>query len=137
MEMDTTTNELQEDGAGYQSFTELKAWLAARKLKVLVRGMIRSFPSSEKFRLADQLTRSSRSVGGNIAEGHGRRSPKDELHFCIQARGSLSETLNHMTDALDENYISQDQFHVFKTEFQQAESLLNGYIKYLRLKTQN
>ena len=45
------------------------------------------FPPEEKYRLTDQLIRSSRSINANIAEGHGRFTYKDQLHFCIQARG--------------------------------------------------
>lgn len=124
--------QLQDGGSGYQSFTELKAWQAARVVKLVVQELTRDFPETEKFRLNNQIIRSSRSVGNNIAEGHGRRTPKEALHFCTQARGSLSETLGHMIDALDAAYISETQLNDFKIKFQNAEALLDGYIKFLR-----
>jgi four helix bundle protein len=67
-----------------------------------------------------------------IAEGHGRFTIKDQLHFSIIARGSLSETLNHLIDALDCNYISNEEMEAFKSKIEHTGKLLNGYITYLR-----
>jgi four helix bundle protein len=115
-----------------QSFTELEVWKKARILKNELRNLINSFPPEEKYRLADQIIRSSRSIASNIAEGHGRFTYKDQLHFCIQARGSLSETHNHLIDALDCKYISQEQFDHYKPMIDEVGRLLNGYITFLR-----
>ena len=116
----------------YQSFTELDVWKKARILKNELKALAESFPKEEKYRLTDQLIRSSRSINSNIAEGHGRYTYKDQLHFCIQARGSVSETLNHLIDAIDCNYISEQQFEYFKELIAEVERLLNGYISFLR-----
>ncbi|MDB5197180.1 MAG: four helix bundle protein [Flaviaesturariibacter sp.] len=99
------------DKISHQSFTELGVWKAARELKKELSNLVKTFPAEERYRLIDQLIRSSRSVTANIAEGHGRFTFKDQLHFCIQARGSLSETHNHL---IDEGYITQDQLLHFK-----------------------
>lgn len=87
--------------AGYQSFEELVVWKKARELKSEIFELVKTFPCEEKYRLIDQLVRSSRSINAQIAEGHGRRTNKDKIKFCIQSRGSLSETLNHLIDAFD------------------------------------
>ena len=115
-----------------QSFTELEVWKKARILKIELRNLVNSFPPEEKYRLADQIIRSSRSITSNIAEGHGRFTYKDQLHFCIQARGSLSETHNHLIEALDCKYISQEQFDHYKLMIDEVGRLLNGYITFLR-----
>ena len=115
-----------------QSFTELEVWKKARTLKIELRNLTNSFPPEEKYRLADQIIRSSRSITSNIAEGHGRFTYKDQLHFCIQARGSLSETHNHLIEALDCKYISQEQFDQYKLKIDEVGRLLNGYITFLR-----
>ena len=93
--------------------------------------MVQAFTSQEKFRLCDQLIRSSRSINAQIAEGHGRRTYPDRLRFCVQARGSLSETLNHLIDALDCNYIDEQKLNQFRIQISEVEKLLNGYINYL------
>lgn len=99
--------------------------------------MVKNFPSEEKFRLSDQLIRCSRSIGNNIAEGHGRFHYQDNIRFCIIARGSLSETLDHMIIAKDENIIPDDIFYSFQAEYEQCLKLLNGYIQFIKRKKNN
>jgi four helix bundle protein len=82
--------------------------------------------------MTDQIIRSSRAINNSIAEGHGRYTYKDQLHFCVQARGSLSETDNHLIDALDCIYINEDQLKYFKNKIDEIERFLNGYMAYLR-----
>lgn len=125
-------DELNDPGAAYQSFTELEVWKKARGFKKFIREMSKEFPAEEKYRLTDQIIRSSRSICSNISEGHGRHTYKDQHHFCVQARGSLSETLNYAIDAYDENYITAEMLLSVKKEFHVVQSLLNGYIVFLR-----
>jgi four helix bundle protein len=89
-------------------FEELELWKKVRSLKNDIRKIVKQFPAEEKFRLTDQITRSSRSINALITEGHGRFTYPDQIHYCIQARGSLTETINHLFDALDENYITDE-----------------------------
>ena len=116
---------------GYQNFEQLEVWIMSRQLKNDIFKLVQAFPSQEKFRLYDQLIRSSRSINAQIAEGHGRRTYPDRLRFCAQARGSLSETLNHLIDALDCNYIDEQKLNQFRIQISGVEKLLNGYINYL------
>lgn len=113
-------------------FEELEIWKKARTLKIEISATIKSFPAEEKFRLVDQITRSARSIGSLIAEGHGRFSYPDQIHFCVQARGSLAETINHLIDALDANYISETILEDYRIKYKELERMLNGYITYLR-----
>lgn len=118
--------------SGYQSFEELTVWKKARDLKNEIFQLVKSFPADEKYRLSDQLIRSSRSINSQIAEGHGKRTNKDKIKYCTQARGSLSETLNHLIDALDCSYINSDQLQYYRTKINEVEKILNGYIRYLK-----
>jgi four helix bundle protein len=120
----------------HQSFTELIVWQEGRKLKKQIADLAKTFPGIEKYKLTDQIIRSSRSVNSNIAEGHGRYTYKDQLHFCIQSRGSLSETHNHLIDAVDEGYISEEELQRQLLQLKKVEQLLNGYISFLRKKMQ-
>jgi four helix bundle protein len=116
----------------YQSFTDLELWKNARDLKNELYNLVKTFPSCEKFRLADQIVRSARSINSNIAEGYGRFTYKDQLRFCIQARGSLFETSNHLFDAFDCNYISQVELEDFSVKIEKVRKLLSGYISFIR-----
>lgn len=115
-------------------FEELELWKIVRRFKNNIQELTKQFPNEERFRLTDQIIRSSRSINALIVEGHGRFTYPDQIHFCIQARGSLFETINHLTDALDENYLDTEQFNLLKNEAKSIEKILNGYLSYLRKK---
>jgi four helix bundle protein len=107
---------------------------AGPKIRMSISDLVKSFPNEEKFRLTDQIIRCSRSIGNNIAEGHGRFHFQDNIRFCIIARGSLSETLDHMIIARDENYIDDAVFKSFQNDYDQCLKLLNGYISFIKKK---
>ncbi len=113
-------------------FEQLELWKKVREFKNEVSKEARKWPSEEKFKLIDKVIRSSRSINALLSEGHGRFTFADQLHFCIQARGSLSETVNHLIDAFDEEYISEETLNYYRTKAKEIERLLNGYITYLR-----
>src|SRR5687767_13762535 len=113
-------------------FEKLEIWQKAREFKKEIRKLVQTFPLEEKFRLTDQLIRCSRSINALLSEGHGRFTYADQTHYCIQARGSLSETINHLIDALDEGYINDETLNYYRMKAKEIERLLNGYITYLR-----
>ena len=116
------------------SFTDLETWKQARKIRNVISGLVKEFPVEEKYRLTDQIIRSSRSIGNNLAEGHGRFHYQDNIRFCIIARGSLSETLDHLIVALDEEIITSEILQTFQVEYDSCLRLINGYIQYLKTK---
>lgn len=119
------------------SFTDLEVWKQSKKIRMFISEITQSFPIEEKYRLVDQIIRSSRSVGNNLAEGHGRFHYQDNIRFCILARGSLSETLDHMLIAYDEKIINNETLQSFQIEYESCLKLLNGYIQYLKKRKQD
>lgn len=115
-----------------KGFEELEVWKTCRILRIEVSKLVKSFPSEEKYRLVDQLLRSSRSVTANIAEGQGRFHYQENIQFCRTARGSLTETLDHLICALDEGYINQTRMYELRIIYDKCLKLLNGYILYLK-----
>jgi four helix bundle protein len=116
---------------GWSDFQNLTCWKSAHELKKKSAALIKGFPEAERFRLSDQILRSSRSVTANIAEGYGRYHYKDQVRFCINARGSLVELYDHLITARAENYITDQQISLFHSDISDSILLLNGYIKYL------
>jgi four helix bundle protein len=114
------------------SFEDLEVWKECRRFRKEVSILTKTFPADERFRLSDQLLRSSRSVTSNIAEGHGRFHYQENIQFCRQARGSLTESLDHLICALDEGYINDKQLGKFRDIYSQCLKLLNGYTLYLK-----
>ncbi len=123
--------QVDEEMAGVESFEDLECYKAARSLRIELICWAKRLPAEEKYRLADQVIRSARSVTANMAEGFGRHHPQENLQFCRQARGPLVETLEHLNTALDEELINIEQYHEFRMQWNSARALLSGYIKYL------
>lgn len=73
------------------SYRDLRVWQRAMDLACEIYGVTRLLPADERFGLKSQLRRSAVSVPVNIAEGSGRATTKELLHFISIARGSLKE----------------------------------------------
>jgi len=113
------------------SFEDLEVWKECRKFRNQISTTTEKFPKEEKYCLTDQIKRSSRSVTANIAEGYGRFHFQENAQFCRQARGSLTETLDHLICALDLGYINEVDLSSHRIQYEQCLKLLNGYIAYL------
>jgi four helix bundle protein len=73
------------------SYRDLVVWQKAMDLAVEVYRLAKLLPSSEQYRVTDQLLRAAASVAANIAEGHTRGTRKDYAKFVSVARGSTAE----------------------------------------------
>lgn len=115
-----------------QSFTDLDVYKECRLLRKAISELTKTyFPSEEKYKLTDQIIRSSRRMTACIAEGYGRHYYQDNVRFCRMSRASLTETLEHLITAYDENYITADILKDFKLKVDTCARLLNGYVNYL------
>ena len=121
-----------QNKAIFKSFTELEVWKKMRLLKIKILDLSKSFSAEEKFRLTDQIIRSSRGVNSAISEDHGRYTFPDQIHYCITARGSISETYNYLIDAFYCAYITIEKFTELRNEKDEVEKILNGYVNWLR-----
>jgi four helix bundle protein len=72
-------------------FRELRAWQLGMELAEHVYLLTDSFPKSETYGMTSQIRRSAISIPSNLAEGHGRTSSKEFLHFIAIAYGSICE----------------------------------------------
>ena len=78
------------------NFKKLIVWQKAMDLVDEVYALQRGFPKSEVFGLGDQLRRAVVSIPSNIAEGNGRTSLKELVHFLSIARGSVYEVVTQL-----------------------------------------
>lgn len=116
----------------YKSFEELEAYKAAREFRKAVYQVIKKLPEEEKYNLCSQMRRAATSLTNNIAEGHGRYHWQENIQFCRQARGSLSELIDDLNICLDEQYFPAEDLNAMKEEAYRVKKLLNGYIAYLK-----
>lgn len=92
------------------SFRDLRVYLAAMELQQSVFEASKLWPREEKFSLTDQVRRSSRSIGANIAESWAKRNYP--LHFISKltdADGELQETSHWLSTALACKYINENE----------------------------
>ena len=71
------------------TFETLDVYQKARKLVKDIYFLLEKFPSTERYALCDQIRRAAVSIPSNIAEGRGRFSVKERVHFVEIAYGSL------------------------------------------------
>ena len=112
-----------------REFTDLLAWQAAYRLALLIQRELKTFPSEEKFGITSQIRRSVLSVTANIAEGFGKRTYNEKVHYYYQAHGSLTETKNHLLLAKGYEYVSPESFNAVMDDLGDAHKLLIGLIQ--------
>ena len=116
----------------YNDFRDLEAWQRCREIRKKVWTLTKKFPIEEKYRLSDQMIRSSRSTTNCITEGYGRYHYQENIQFWRQSRGSLHELIDHLLVADECEYISNGEGDESIDEVKAAIAVLNGYIKYLK-----
>lgn len=108
------------------SFERLQAYQTSRCLVKSVYDIIRALPNDERFALGSQIKRAIVSVTSNIAEGCGRVSYKEKIHFLEIAYGSLLEAYSQLQLGVDLDYISPKLFYDVKPQFTSVARLLNA-----------
>src|SRR5712692_10708294 len=105
--------------AGAKSFRELKVYQASREAALRIFTVTKNFPREERYALIDQVRRSSRAVKAMIAEAWARRRYKAAfINKIAEALGEANETQSWLDDALDDEYMSQEDFAELDSRYQ-------------------
>ena len=115
-----------------ETYQELLAWQRAMDLVESVYESTRDFPRDEVYGLTSQIRRAAVSIPSNIAEGKGRFSKADLLHFLVQARGSLYELQTQLLIAQRLKYLDDARGTELLTAASETARLLNGLIRKFR-----
>jgi len=99
-----------------RSNRQLLVWQKARTIAVHVYHSTEQFPKTEICGLTSQARRAAISVASNIAEGQGRLTPGEFLHFLGQARGSLLELDAQLLVASDLTYLKPNEYDTLSQE---------------------
>ena len=111
------------------NFEKLNAYQNACLLVKDVYNLLDKFPQKEEFALKSQLRRAVVSIPSNIAEGMGRISDKEKVHFIEIAYSSLMEVYCQLQLANDLNYITNSDFDQIKPLIEDNAKLLSGLRK--------
>ena len=88
--------------------------------------LLKQFPKEETYALCDQLRRAVISIPSNLAEGTGRFSTKEQIHFLEISYGSLMEVECQLDIAHDLGYISVEDHANVEIQIRKVASLLSG-----------
>jgi four helix bundle protein len=100
------------DSKAVQSYRELDVYKEAIRLQQAVFEISKAFPKEETYSLTDQVRRSSRSIGANLAEAWAkRRYPAHFLSKLTDADGELQETLHWLRTARLSGYLAEESSH--------------------------
>ena len=98
-------------GTHVQSFRELDVYKQAFAIQQDIFHLSKQWPPEEKYALTDQIRRSSRSIGANLAEAWAKRHyPAHFLSKCTDADGELQETEHWLTTAWACEYMTKEQY---------------------------
>jgi four helix bundle protein len=109
------------------SFRDLIVYQKARALSREIFELSKSFPKEEMFSLTDQVRRSSRSIGAQIAEAWAKRSyEKHFLSKLTDADGEQQETQHWLETAVDRHYLTLDQSRELLRKCTEIGRLIGG-----------
>lgn len=112
-------------------YKKLDAYQYAKEFTLFIYTLIRKFPSYETYGISDQLRRASVSIPSNIAEGMGRMSIKERVHFLEIAYSSLTEVTCQMDIAESLGYITADDLQQVEAKSDHIGRILSGLRKSL------
>lgn len=108
------------------SYKNLEAYKESKTLVKQIYELLKKFPREEQFALCDQLRRAVISVPSNLAEGSGRYSVKEQLHFIEIAYGSLLEVNCQMDVAKRLGYIVEEELIEMDQKCVELARMLSG-----------
>ncbi len=113
-------------------FEDIEAWKEARKLMKIVYDTINRCPKFKRdFRLVNQIQDAAVSSMSNISEGFSRKSNREFIQFLYISKSSAAEVQSEIYVALDQEYITQEDFYNVYNQADIVSKMDSGFIKYL------
>ncbi|MBP1664737.1 MAG: four helix bundle protein [Bacteroidetes bacterium] len=109
--------------ATIQKFEDLEIWKNAKILCKEIHTYTLTGKFIRDFSLKDQISRSSRSIMDNIAEGSGREGNKEFINFLSIPLGSCNDVQSQLYRAADFEYISEENR---KTLHEKTDKIIAG-----------
>jgi four helix bundle protein len=106
------------------SYREQFIWKKSVDLSVKCYELTQDFPKTEIYGLTNQIRRASVSVASNIAEGYGRKSRAEYIHFLHIALGSLRELDTQLIIAQRVNIATNLAFTLLVQDVEEMQKLL-------------
>ena len=110
----------------YFYFKKLDVYNYSKVLVISIYKLLENYPQEEKFAICSQIRRAAVSVPSNIAEGFGRTSPKEKIHFLEISYGSLMEVSCQIEISHDLGYIDKVDLDSINLQIETIARLLSS-----------
>jgi four helix bundle protein len=117
--------------AAITRFEEIQAWQLARKLTLRIYELTKHQPFDRDWSLKNQIRDAAGSTMHNIAEGFDAGSDAEFARFLRYTRRSATEVQSELYVALDQRYITPQEFSELYALAEQCKKATNGLIRYL------
>lgn len=115
----------------FKTFEDIEVWKESRVIVRMIREICKRSSVKRDYNFIDQITRSARSISANIAEGNDCMFPDAFAQFLGYSKRSAAEVRSHLYDALDENYISKEEFDDLVQRLLKISKMLSKLMSYL------
>lgn len=112
------------------SYQKLEVWQKSIELVLKIYNATKLFPKEEVYGLVSQMRRSAVSIPSNIAEGYGRKNPKENRQFISIAYGSAVELETQVVISEKLNIANFDWLEI-KNKLEEIKKMLYKYREYL------
>lgn len=119
------------------SHEKLWVWQKAHNPMLVVHSISQSFPADERYRLKDQIRRSSKSVPDNISEGVNAYYYNEKIKAFRHSRKEAGETQNHVREMQRKKYYPNKESEALIYKCEEIIRGLNGLIRYFSNKRDN
>jgi four helix bundle protein len=116
------------------NYKKLDVWKLSIEIVKEVYTLTKSYPSDERYGLISQTNRAVVSIPSNLAEGFGRNSIKDTIHFLYISRGSAYEVETLLNIAFAIKILNEESYNKVNEILERVLKVINGYINYLEKK---
>jgi four helix bundle protein len=116
------------------SYKDLTVWQKAMTLCEGLYQGTRTFPREEIYGLTSQIRRAGVSMPANVAEGWGRQSTGDYIHFLKIAQGSAMELETELLLSLRLGLLQPSQAEPLLAQTTEVQKMLRSLIGSLQRK---
>jgi four helix bundle protein len=116
-------------------YRDLIVWQKAVELVVVIYRITTKFPHAELYGLTSQIRRAAISIPSNIAEGQGRNTTRDFIHFLSIAHGSLKEMETQVIISQRLGFIEDKETSLIIESTNEIGRLISGLSKALKKKS--
>lgn len=114
-----------------ERFEDIEAWKLAREMARKVYALAQKAGFAKDFGLKGQIQNASGSAMHNIAEGFDSETNAEFIRFLRYGKRSCTEVQSELYLALDQKYITAEEFKDVYQHAARTRAAIRGFINYL------